>query len=739
MARPFRYSFIVALVALGAGLAAAGGWRYARASSPVTGPIILLSIDALRADHLPAYGYHGTKTPAIDTLAADGVVFEHAYSHAPTTLPAHTSMLSGRLPLDTGVRDDAGFTVKESERLLAEILRDRGYSTGGVVSTFALRRESGIAQGFTFFDDRMTPATPDLTVGDVVRDGAESERVAEQWLDSAGTSRAFLFLQLDDLHPPYAPPARYAQGLPYDGEVAYADEIVGRLLHYLKAHQLYDRSTIVLSAAQGQGLGDHGEAEHGLFVYEEALHVPLIIKQAAGEGAGRRVSDLVEHVDLVPTILDLAKAPNPGNLRGRSLKPLFNGTGGTGSASRLPARTAYAESFFGRYHFGWHELTTVTDGRYRYIAAPRDELYDLKQDPGERTNLAADPAHAAIGAALRASLTQLATGAPPKSADIAAPDRERFEMLGDVGRSVLQQPGTEPADPKDTYAVLETYREAVDLATSRQWMKAIDRLQPLVRANPSLADVWRQIAVFAFDADRLEQAADAYKRVILLQPEDVNAHLGATATLVRLRHFDDARQHADLAVSLAPDRDVASRSAAHEWLARIALVRHDADTAREEADLAQQADPALPMPLFVQGRLLYDQARYADALPIFEQAVAALTASHGRPIAELHFDLADTLGRGPRGADAEGELLAELKAFPRNTRARAALATLHHHAGRTDEVEEVMDDLVRISPTSDTYNLAARLWTSFGNRRQAAAARADALRLSARATPVAHQ
>jgi choline-sulfatase len=739
LARPFRYSFIVALVALGAVLAAAGGWRYARASSPVTGPIILLSIDALRADHLPAYGYRGTKTPAIDTLAADGVVFEHAYSHAPATLPSHASMLSGRLPLDTGVRDDAGFTVKESERLLAEILRDRGYSTGGVVSTFALRRESGIAQGFGFFDDRMMPAAPDATVGDVARNGAESERVAEQWLDSAGTSRSFLFLQLGDLHLPYAPPGRYAHGLPYDGEVAYADEIVGRLLHYLKAHQLYDRSTIVLSAAQGEGLGDHGEAEHGLFVYEEVLRVPLIIKQAAGEGAGRRVTDLVEHVDLMPTILDLAKAPDPGNLRGRSLKPLLNGTGGTGGASRIPARTAYAESFFGRYHFGWHELTTVSDGRYRYIAAPRDELYDLQSDPGETTNLAADPAHAAIAAALRASLAQLAAGSPPKPADIAAPDRERFQVLGDVGGSVPQEPGTDPADPKDTYAILEAYREATDLATSRQWVKAIDRLQPLVRANPSFADVWRQIATFAFDADQPEQAADAYKRVILLQPEDVNAQLGATATLVRLRHFDEARQHAELAVNLAPDRDVATRSAAHEWLARIALVRHDADTAREEADLTQQADPALPMPLFVKGRLLYEQARYAEALTVFEQAVADLTASHGRPMTDLHFYLADTLDRQQRGADAEGELLAELKAFPRNTRARAALATLHHAAGRAEEVEDVMDDLVRIAPTPDTYNLAARLWTSFGNRSQAASARAEALRLSARAATVAHQ
>ena len=337
MARPLRYGFILVVAALGAGLAAAGGWRYARASAPVNGPIILISADALRPDRLPAYGYQRGHTPAIDQLAADGIVFEHAYSHAPETLPAYASLLSGRLPFDTGVRDDAGFTVKESERLVAEMLRDRGYATGGVVSTFALRKGSGIAQGFTFFDDQMTPAAPDAAVGQISRDGNESERIAEQWLDAAGTSRTFLFLQLDEPprigHDPAAPPADDPPY--YDAAVTHTDSVIGRLLRYLKAHELYDRSTIVLSSDHGAGLGDHGEQGNGLFVYEEAIRVPLVVKQAAGEGAGRHVTDLVEHVDLVPTILDLAKAPLPGNLRGRSLKPLLDATG------HLDGRTVY--------------------------------------------------------------------------------------------------------------------------------------------------------------------------------------------------------------------------------------------------------------------------------------------------------------------------------------------------------------------------------------------------------------
>src|SRR5947208_7190260 len=187
MSRPVRFTFIIFLVALGTALAAVGGWRYARASAPLSGPIVVISIDTLRADHLPAYGYKKVRTPAIDALAADGVVFERAYSHAPQTLPAHASILSGQLPFETGVRDNVGFTVKTGERLLPQMLRDRGFATGGVVSAYVLRKETGIAQGFDFFDGDMPPGSPELSIGQVQRDGGDSEKIAEHWLDTIGT------------------------------------------------------------------------------------------------------------------------------------------------------------------------------------------------------------------------------------------------------------------------------------------------------------------------------------------------------------------------------------------------------------------------------------------------------------------------------------------------------------------------------------------------------------------------
>ena len=298
MARPLRFTFILILAALGTGLAAVGGWRYARASAPVNGPIVVISIDTLRADHLPVYGYRKVRTPAIDALAHDGVVFERAYSHSPQTLPAHASLLSGRLPFETGVRDNLGFVIKASERVLPQMLRERGYATGGIVSAYVLRKETGISQGFDFFDGEMPPSSPERLVGQVKRDGSDSEVIAEHWLDSLGSSRAFLFLHLYEPHKPYAPAVRFAEFAPYDAQIAYADEIVGRLVRYLKTHQLYDRSTIVLLSDHGEGLGDHGEQEHGLFLYRETIRVPLLIKLPDRGAAGRRVAAPVQHIEL---------------------------------------------------------------------------------------------------------------------------------------------------------------------------------------------------------------------------------------------------------------------------------------------------------------------------------------------------------------------------------------------------------------------------------------------------------
>jgi arylsulfatase A-like enzyme/Tfp pilus assembly protein PilF len=722
MSRPFRYTFILIIVALAVGLAAAGGWRYARASSPVSGPIVVISIDTLRADRLPAYGYSRVKTPAIDALATDGVLFERAYSHAPQTLPAHAALLSGRLPFETGVRDNIGFTIGSDVRLLPQMLRDRGFATGGVVSSFVLRKDTGIAQGFDFFDGEMPAPAADETIGQVQRDGAKSEAIAEKWLGSVGTARAFLFLHLYEPHKPYSPPERFAAYEPYDGEIAYADEIIGTLVRYLKSHQLYDRSTIVLLSDHGEGLGDHGEQEHGLFVYDEAIHVPLIIKQEGNAGAGRRLRDVVQHIDIVPTLLDFVKAPIPNQLRGRSLKPLLEGTG------QLVPVPVYSEALYARYHFGWSELTALTDERYRYIKAPREELYDLEKDAKERANLALERAQAAQ--AMRGALDRLAAGATIQApTEVSADARERLQALGYVGAQTgpISSATSELADPKDKRDILERYRAAVDAASERRWGQAIALLQQILKIDPEMADVWAQLATFAGRIDRQDLALDAFKHYIALKPTEPAPLVGAANTLLKLRKYAEAREHAELSATVAGD-DKRARAAAYQMVARVAVAQKDAEGAVEAARQAEEADPATPTVAFVQGRLAYDQGRFDEAMPHFEQAIALLRTPGSRAVPELYYYAGDTLGRLERYHDAEVAFAEELKLYPQNARARGGLAMIYQVTDRAELADQTLRDMLRTSPTPETYALASRLFAMFGNRREAEAVRADAKR-----------
>jgi choline-sulfatase len=721
--RSFRYSFILALVAMSIAAAAVGGWRFAKASAPVSGPIILISVDSLRADRLPPYGYHGVRTPAIDALARDGIVFDRAYSHAPQTLTAHAAILTGRLPFQTGVRNDVGFTLPPEERLVSEMLRDRGFLTAAVVSSYALRRETGISQGFTLFDDAAGGGEHgELALrggAPLERDGAESLLVALRWLEEVGTERAFLFLHLNEPHEPHAPPPAYAEEYDaYDGEIAYVDQLIGRLAQYLKSHQLYDQSTVIVVGDHGEGLGDHGEQAHGLFVYDEALRVPLIVKPAAGEGAGRRVPDLVQHVDLVPTILGLARAPVPDDLAGRSLEPLLDGS------RQFPARTLYAESLFARYHLGASELVTVTDGRYRYIRAPQDELYDLESDPRQRVNLVDDSPQEA--ARLRASLEQMVPAwiVPPPGA-VAPEDRERLASLGSVGARWAPFDASALPDPKDLPASLERYRAAVGFAAARRWPDAIEHFHLLLQAQPDWTDAWSDLGAVAARAGRLGDAADAYRRAAALSPEDADAHLGAAGALLRLRRWDEARAEADLAALNAGARDTRALVSAHGILARIAVARQDSERARSAAEQVRALDPSVPVPAFVEGLLAFDQGRFEEAMPFFEAAIADVEKPGGRPIADLYAYAGDTLVHLARESESERLFRQEIAHFPHHTRAYAALAALYQRAGRPGDVADVLSELVRLNPTAEAYNLSARLWDSFGNRRQAAAVRAE--------------
>ena len=681
-------------------------WRW-RATSAAAGPIVLISIDTLRADHLPVYGYTKVRTPNIDALAAAGIVFEHAYSHVPQTLPAHTSILSGQLPFEHGVRDNIGFTVKPGQWFVQKALHDLGWPTGGFVSAYVLRAATGINQGFDTYDSDLPPSSGELSIGQVQRDGDQTLTAAERWLDGREPGKPFfLFLHLYEPHKPYAPPARFATNEPYDGEIAYADEIVGRLFDRLRASGLYDRSTIVLLSDHGEGLGDHGEQEHGLFLYTETIHVPLVVKMAGRHNA-RRIATPVQHIDLVPTILDLAGGARHAELRGRSLRPLLDGSGTLADAG------IYSESLYSRYHFGWSELYALTDARYRLIRAPRDELFDLARDPKEAASIAAErpQVRQAMRAALETLIARSSIAAPSAVSD---EDKQRLSALGYVGggsSASLSLPGDSLPDPKDKVHVLEKYRHAADLAGSLQFAEATAVYKQVLAEDPGMTDVWLQLAEVYTRQGLTGDAVNAYKEVISRNPRDAGSLIGAGGGLLRLGKLEEAQKHAELAVAVAP-------AGAHELLAKIALARHDRQSALREAKLAQAADATLPMPLYVEGLLAYNEGRYAEALGPLLRARDALK---GRTVQmnDLNYYIGDSLARLERYPEAEPYLVEEVRVFPHNTRARAGLAMLYRAMGRDAESERAIDELLRASPTPEGRALAVKLWTMFGEPEKA--------------------
>lgn len=686
-------------------LAIAGfaAWRFwPRAQSSAAAPVILITIDTLRADHLPAYGYQKVRTPNIDGFAADSVLFERAYAHAPQTLPTHASILTGALPFEHGVRDNVGFTVRPGHWSLPRALRERGWPTGGFVSAYVLRSQTGIGEGFDTYDSELPAASGELSVGLVQRSGEATTAAAETWLTSRDLKQPFfLFLHLYEPHKPYAPPARFASYEPYDGEIAYVDEILGRFFDRLRALGIYDRATIVVLADHGEGLGDHGEQEHGLFLYQETIRIPLMIKLPGHAGA-RRVAVPVQQIDLVPTILDIIGAPPPPGARGRSLKPLLTGT------ATIPDAGIYSEALYSRYHFGWSELYALTDARYRLIRAPRDELFDLERDPRESASVAAErpQVRQAMRTAIDALIRNAAITAPSEVSD---QDRQKLAALGYIGGGssvALALPGDKLPDPKDKVALLERYREAADRAGALQFDAAVAGFRSVLTEDPEMIDVWRQLAEVEVRRGMMPQAIAAYRQIVQRSPKDAGALIGITSALLRVGQLDAARQHAELAVDVAP-------ASAHEILAKIAIAAKDPAAARREAALAKQVDPTLPLPDYVDGVLFYHEGKYPEAVAALRRAKDAL---RGRTVQmnDLNYYIGDALARMERYQEAEPSLLEEVRLFPYNLRARAGLAMLYRAMGRNADSERAIDEMLRVSPTPEAKVVAAQLWTMFG-------------------------
>jgi TolA-binding protein len=684
--RRWQAAIIIALFFAAVAGSAAVGWWYARESPAHQGPILLISIGGLPAAELASYGAERTDMPAIDALAKESVVFDRAYTHSPQTLPSHASILTGRLPPEHGMRDEAGFTLPASARTLAELLRSRGFTTGAAVSSFLLRPHSGLSQGFSFYDAEI-PARNGDEVPALERMGALTVDAAERWIQMRSGQRFFLFVQVDGRD---------------------ADPAVARLSAALKQRRLYDGATILV-------VGDHGEAGSGMSLDDTALRVPLIVKQPDGEGAGRRVTAPVQHIDLVPTILDLVRAPEPGGLRGRSLRPVLDD-----NDAAIESQPIYAESFAAYFRFGGSPMYALTGEHYRYVRGIQEELVALTPpvDEGGGASTEAGRLRSALNEML---LTQ--TAALP--APFAASDEERYALLGylDVFPRAPSPDGTPDATVQKS--TIDAYRVAATLIGQKKYSAGIRALQTIVAAQPQLAAVHFQLGALLLRMGRLDEAIQAFGTVRELRPDAAAGAMALADALMRAGRTMMAREQADIAVALAEHEDKPALAAAHEMAARVALADQDRESAARHADAAHAADATLPVPQFVRGRVAYDEGLYEEAAVQFGEAEKILR-EHGKTIPDLHLYLGESMARLDRYADAEAQFRQELVAYPRNVQAYTSLAMLFRASNRDADVEDVLNELVRATPTPEGYAVAARLWTILGERSRAEALRSDA-------------
>lgn len=650
--------------------------------------LVVITLDTTRADHLGAYGSRDVRTPALDRLALEGVVFDQTMTTAPLTLPAHASIFTGRFPPEHGVRDNGGFFVAPEQLTLAEVLAAQGFRTGGFVAAYVLDGKWGLNQGFdTYFDDFDLSKSRGQSAGNIQRPGNEVVDKALPWIDSVKDGRFFAWIHLYDPHTPYTPPEPYRSeypGHPYRGEVAFTDAQVGRVVEHLSARGLLDRTVVAVIGDHGESLGDHGEDAHGFFIYEGATRVPFLIRAPFERVRGRRVADPVRVVDLMPTALDLLGVPTPGGMSGASLIPLM-----TGDRQQLDLE-GYAEAMYPLHHYGWSDLRAVRAGRYKAIDAPRPELYDLEADPQERTNLF--DRRRALGDQMVARLRQMdqafqQAATPQPAVDVDPEVRARLAALGYVGSFVASATDarTDRADPKDKIGLFNLLSTARDAAAEKGGFgRAAAILNQVLTADPNVIDAWFSLGNLYFRERRYREAIERYARALALKPDYDLAVINMAGAYRNLGDDDAALAGFERYLTIDP-KDPYVRY----QMGEIYLDRGDLDRAEQEFRRALEIDDRVASARNALGAIAFQRGDLAAAARLVREALAT------KPDVRLaHYNLALIAERLGDLRLAEKEYLLELEQHPDAFKAAFNLSRLYAQIGeRSLEVDALKQAL----------------------------------------------
>ena len=583
--------------------------------------VLLITIDTLRADHLGCYGFHLARTPEIDRLAAEGTRFTDAIAAAPITMPAHSSILTGLFPPAHGVRDNGSYALSDKAVTLAERLKAAGWRTQAVVSALVLNRRYNLVQGFDGYDDDLwSEDEPKLFMIRDRKAPKTADRVLK-WLAGWAAEKPrrpfFLWVHFFDPHQPYqAPAAEVARSAtPYDAEIAMVDHAVGRIVDDLRRRGLLDDTLIVLTADHGESLGEHGEKTHAIFIYDATVRVPLILRQPGAVPRGEVYRGPVRSVDIVPTVLAALKLPGGRETQGVDLLPAVRG------AEPAPDLPQYSESLLSEVGFGMAPLYGVRRGGWKWIRAPRPEVYDLKKDPHELHNLL--PGEGRRGAALDRDLQAILDDSRRRALPAAASpmDRETLDALQALGYVAPrgQRESMGGIDPKDGMPLYNKLEDARHLAQQKKWPESQALLEEVVKATPKNVTAISILGLAHLRQGRFAEARKQYLRALEIDPRQARVYVMLGSIALAEGDLDGAERHYRQALQISPGFVEAISN-----LGMIAALRGDDAGAERWYEKAIAADPGFPWVYRRLADLWYERRDYAKALQDYEKTLSVV-------------------------------------------------------------------------------------------------------------------
>ncbi|MBN2372502.1 tetratricopeptide repeat protein [bacterium] len=651
--------------------------------------LLLVTIDTLRPDHLGCYGYQDVKTPVIDRLSSEGTLFTQVFTPVPITLPSHVSIMTGLYPVQHGIRNNGNFILGQEAITLAEVMKEQGYKTGACVGAFVLDSLFGLDQGFDHYDDSLTKEGAGATLLENERRAEAVTKAGLNWLKESGDCPFFLWLHYFDPHAIYLPPGPFDKeykGHLYDGEIAYTDKCIGDLFDGLEEMGFMDRTVIILVSDHGEGLGEHGEPTHAIFLYDSTMRVPLIIR-APGKilPSGKKIGAMVSTLDIFPTVLDIFSIPLKkvpvSDLYGKSLIPLI-----MGKTDSLHQEILF-ESLYPELNFGWSRLEGIRTPGWKYIKAPKPELYNLAEDPKEEKNLCSE--NVVIWQERMERLKQSMGAGRDSRTALDDKIRERLESLGYVWSAKEQQTGGigQRHDPKDMISLMECIDRGVSYIYLGFYEQAHKEFQGIIDINPENASALFYLASVEEKMGRLEDAEKTYRRLLEFSPDylDVHNHLGVIYH--RQGKLDLALREFNMAIEQAEYPEV------YYNLSVVHRLMGNHDEAVRAAKKALSLDSMYADALNQLGQLALDSGVAKEASEYFLQALI-IDPGH----LEAHNNLGVVYHREGKNGEAIEEFNRALDIDPNRAEAHNNLGGVYLTIGNYDQAVESFRNAIRIKP-----------------------------------------